>query len=408
MSKDHESRGTPTMAALRMEAKRRILNFTPSWFSVNMGTGIVSILLYNLPYQFPGLKIVGIVVFCLNVVLFISFLTMSILRYAIWPSVFTKMLHHSGQSLFLGTFPMGFATIVNMIAFACVPNLAPRWLELAWALWWIDSIIAVIIAIGVPYVMFTHHSHALAGVTGVWLQPSVATIVSSATGAIIAEYLDPARAKIAVIACYILFGMGFLPAVLIMANYFLRLAVHKSPPSALIVSTFLPLGPCGQGGFALLRLSIVVRNLCINSGGTGTLTSSDLRAIGNAVYGASIPLVLVLWGFGLFWLVVALLTVINLRLRENMKFNMGWWGFTFPIGVFATCTTQLGTELDSSFFRVLGTILSCAVVALWIGVVLMTAKQAWSGELFMAPCLGEDEDGLLGKKCSRQSQASDA
>jgi hypothetical protein len=79
------------------------------------------------------------------------------------------MLHHSGQSLFLGTFPMGFATIVNMVAFVCVPNLSGRWyvrlikshtkslirirLELAWALWWIDSIIAVIIAIGVPYVM---------------------------------------------------------------------------------------------------------------------------------------------------------------------------------------------------------------------------------------------------------------
>ena len=55
--------------------------------------------------------------------------------------------------------------------------------------------------------------------------------------------------------------------------------------------------------------------------------------------------------------------------------------FTFPIGVFATCTTQLGTELDSAFFKVLGTILSCAVVAVWIGVVLMTATQAWSGEL---------------------------
>jgi hypothetical protein len=79
------------------------------------------------------------------------------------------MLHHSGQSLFLGTFPMGFATIVNMVAFVCVPNLSGRWyvrlgsahrralnylrLELAWALWWIDSVIAVIIAIGVPYVM---------------------------------------------------------------------------------------------------------------------------------------------------------------------------------------------------------------------------------------------------------------
>lgn len=59
------------------EWKRRILNFTPSWFSVNMGTGIASILLYNLPYQFTGLKIVATVIFVLNIVLFIFFLFLS-------------------------------------------------------------------------------------------------------------------------------------------------------------------------------------------------------------------------------------------------------------------------------------------------------------------------------------------
>lgn len=122
-------------------------------------------------------------------------------------------------------------------------------------------------------------------------------------------------------------------------------------------------------------------------------------------------LVLTIWGFGLFWLVIALATVINLRLREKIKFNMGWWGyvrpiclpryklsygfrqiwlthflffvggdrFTFPLGVFSTCTTQLASELDSSFFRVLGTVFSLCVTALWVGVVLMTGVQAWSG-----------------------------
>ena len=40
-----------------------VLNFVPSWFSVNMGTGIISILLYTLPHQFTGLK-VTILVFC--------------------------------------------------------------------------------------------------------------------------------------------------------------------------------------------------------------------------------------------------------------------------------------------------------------------------------------------------------
>lgn len=43
--------------------------------------------------------------------------------------------------------------------------------------------------------------------------------------------------------------------------------------------------------------------------------------------------------------------------------------------------------MPSEFFRVLGTILSVAVVLLWCVVAAGTAKGAWSGKLFYAPCL---------------------
>ena len=43
-----------------------------------MGTGIVSILLYNLPYQFKGLNIIGIVIFCLNILLFSVFFVITL------------------------------------------------------------------------------------------------------------------------------------------------------------------------------------------------------------------------------------------------------------------------------------------------------------------------------------------
>lgn len=56
------------------------------------------------------------------------------------------------------------------------------------------------------------------------------------------------------IASYIMDGVGLLLACGLMIIYFQRLALHKLPPRELIVSTFLPLGPCGQGGFALIEL----------------------------------------------------------------------------------------------------------------------------------------------------------
>lgn len=56
------------------------------------------------------------------------------------------------------------------------------------------------------------------------------------------------------IASYVMNGVGLLIACGLMVIYFQRLAVHHLPPRELIVSTFLPLGPCGQGGFALIEL----------------------------------------------------------------------------------------------------------------------------------------------------------
>lgn len=86
-----------------------------------MGTGIVSILLHNLPYNGAWIYWISVAIFCLNVVLFVLFLAISILRYALWPEIWGKMIRHPAQSLFMGTFPMGLATIVNMVVFVCVP-----------------------------------------------------------------------------------------------------------------------------------------------------------------------------------------------------------------------------------------------------------------------------------------------
>ena len=86
-----------------------------------MGTGIVSVLLHNLPYNGDWLYWISVVVFCLNVALFITFTFISIVRYTVFPEIWTVMIRHPQQSLFLGTFPMGLATIINMVVFVCVP-----------------------------------------------------------------------------------------------------------------------------------------------------------------------------------------------------------------------------------------------------------------------------------------------
>ena len=118
-----------------------------------MGTGVVSILLHNLPYNAIWLYWISVVFFVFNIVLFVTFTCISIIRYMMYPEIWGAMVRHPTQSLFLGTFPMGFATIVNMVVFVCVPSWGPRAITFAWSLLWIDAIISVAVCFYLPFVM---------------------------------------------------------------------------------------------------------------------------------------------------------------------------------------------------------------------------------------------------------------
>lgn len=86
--------------------------------------------------------------------------------------------------------------------------------------------------------------------TAAWLLPIVAPIVAAASGGVVADVLpNDQHALITVVICYIMWGCAVPFAMLILAIYFQRLAIHKLVPRAAIVSTLLPVGPLGQGGF---------------------------------------------------------------------------------------------------------------------------------------------------------------
>lgn len=124
------------------------------WFSVTMGTGIVSVLLNSLPYNGIWLYWIANVIFALNVLLFAAGCVVSFLRYVLYPEIFKAMIMHPVQSMFLGTFPMGLATIINMFCAVCVPAWGEWAKDFAWALWIFDAIVSVMIALSLPFLLY--------------------------------------------------------------------------------------------------------------------------------------------------------------------------------------------------------------------------------------------------------------
>ena len=185
--------------------------------------------------------------------------------------------------------------------------------------------------------------------TAAWLLPVVAPIVASASGGIIAEVLpNPQHALWTVIVSYVLWGISVPLAMVVLVMYFHRLTVYKLPPREVIVSVFLPLGPLGQGGFGLMQLGKVSLKIYPM---THTLEAAHGQA-GEILYTVGWLLALFMWGFAIVWLFFAVASIS----KSKFPFNIGWWGFTFPLGVFTVSTTTIGKELPSTFFSVLGTV----------------------------------------------------
>ena len=190
------------------------------------------------------------------------------------------------------------------------------------------------------------HEAKLQTMTALWLLPVVSTIVCASSGGIVAGVLtNPNHALLTIIVSYVLWGMGVPLAVGILVIYLQRLTLYHFPPRETIVSVFIPLGPLGQGGFGIMQLGEVAMKVFPQ---TKTLSP----AAGEIFYVAGFMIAVIMWGFGTVWFFLAIASIS----RSKFPFNMGWWGFTFPIGVFALSTNTLGKELPSRFFSVLGTV----------------------------------------------------
>lgn len=181
------------------------------------------------------------------------------------------------------------------------------------------------------------HKAELSTMTAAWLLPVVAPIVAAASGGIVAEVLPDTRYVLwTILVSYILWGTGFPLAMAVLVIYFHRLTIHKLPPREAIVSVFLPLGPLGQGGFAVMQLGKVAMS---NYPKTQTLELAGGNA-GSILYVIGWLTALIMWGFRVVWLFFALASIT----RGKFPINMGWWGEFSYVSICPKICTIRGFE----------------------------------------------------------------
>ncbi|MBB3240221.1 C4-dicarboxylate transporter/malic acid transport protein [Pseudomonas sp. Tn43] len=355
-----------------------IRQFTPNWFAATMGTGILALALAQFPLAIPGLRSIAEGLWMFNILLFCTFSAMYMARWIMFFDEAKQIFGHSTVSMFFGTIPMGLATIINgLLVFG-----GARWgsavIPLAEALWWIDVVMALACGVLIPYMMFTRQEHSIDQMTAVWLLPVVAAEVAAASGGALAPHLlDTGAQFVMLITSYVLWAYSVPVALSILVILLLRMALHKLPHESMAASSWLSLGPIGTGALGML---------VIGSDAPAIFSMQGLQGIGEVAQGIGLIAGILFWGLGLWWMAMA--TLITVRyFKAGVPFNLGWWGFTFPIGVYALTTLKLGAILHSVFFNIFGGCLVLVLAALWLIVVSRTIAGAYRGDLFVSPCL---------------------
>jgi C4-dicarboxylate transporter/malic acid transport protein len=355
-----------------------IRQFTPNWFAATMGTGVLALALAQLPVANPVLHGIAEALWLFNIFLFVLFTAVYAARWTLFFDEARRIFGHSTVSMFFGTIPMGLATIINGFLVFGLPRWGDGVIHLAEVLWWLDVAMSLACGVLIPYMMFTRQEHSIDQMTAVWLLPVVAAEVAAASGGLLAPHLADAHSQLVMlVTSYVLWAFSLPVAFSILTILLLRMALHKLPHENMAASSWLALGPIGTGALGMLLLG---------ADAPAIFAANGLPGIGEIAAGLGLVAGITLWGFGLWWMLIALLITVR-YLRVGIPFNLGWWGFTFPLGVYSLATLKLASTLNLTFFSVFGCVLVALLAVMWLIVAKRTVQGAWRGELFVSPCI---------------------
>jgi len=263
--------------------------------------------------------------------------------------------------------------------------------------------------------MFQVHDLSLQSMTAAWLLPVVPPIVAAAAGGVVADVLNRNHAISVLIVSYMQLGVGMGMSLLVMVVYFYRLCVHKLPAADVVVSTFIPLGPPGMSAFSLIQLAEV---------GLRVFNKDQFAGITNAaevVYVSSVITALCVWGFGLWWLLHAVLSVLVQQMFSGSasitssstptssgrsgsvaQFNIGYWAYTFPLGVYCLGAMSLADALQSSPLAWVAMVLLVTLLMLLAAVSYATVCGILRGSL-VAPAVTHDVSYYFGQQRQQNS-----
>ncbi|KAH9946984.1 voltage-dependent anion channel [Amylocystis lapponica] len=387
-------------------------HFLPAWFTVNMGTGGISLLFYNCAYAADSapIKAFSAIFFFFNLVLFVLFNIITLWRYILYPDISVRTVLHPRQSLYYSTYSLALGPLIS-VAVGLLYNEygfgGKAFLYFIWGFWWFDVMTSFASAFILVHIMFTRQKHAISTMTTVWMVPPAALTVAASAGASIASSLEQVSTSYTLLTLAVSSFMvivGLVICFMLSTLYLLRLLIYGVPERISVLSSFIALGPTGQGGNAIILIGQGFQAILpLKYGDSDLLRSANTGPTINVI---CVCTAFLMWAVTTMWMFYAVLAVQDVVRQSRFSFGLPFWGLIFPNVVYANLTVELYRALDSKFFRIWGTICAVATLVLWVVVFLQTVPLVWSGVIFDASDLEKVDATSVGETPGHKGNGS--
>lgn len=202
-----------------------------------MNAGVIGEILNIFPYQFKGVKVLGTIAYVVDLVLFILFASILLLRLLIYPKKsYTKITGDAEPLVLMGCAPIAFLTIAALTA-TIVSNSywgGHAFMIVGYVLWWIGVAWTLLFTAGIYITLFRKQvvgeEKELPPAT---IIPAVAVATAAATGAYIVNYsysMTPRLGLPVIIVGYMLTGVAMILAIVVYTFSIAKLVTEGYPP----------------------------------------------------------------------------------------------------------------------------------------------------------------------------------
>ena len=346
-------------------------NFSPAWFAMTLSWGATALIIKTLPawgkilgpdYQeeddiyYKAIDLISKIIFIWNTI----YLLITI------PTLFSclknlqKILNHPLQHNFLALIPM------SLGVWATSWGVLFKMENTAYFCYWIAYFLSYFTVIYLNYKNISNSKMKnFPIVQSALIFPSLPNIVAAAAGATLIPVMSDGNRKIVLlVSSYVSLGTGFCLSLCVISLYFVRLIQQGFPHLQIANSVWVIVGPIGHSANTIMQLARHVYQINLDGFFTQSSNSNNnynqfWKIFSENIIASSFACGLLLWGFALFWIFAAFLTV--LHHKNNITFNLSFWSIIFPMATFTFSTYQLAILTDFWLFHVISIFLAAAI-----------------------------------------------